>query len=47
MDTINVIDAKLNEIASKIKNEHKNIKLTRKQCNQMSKNLEKIKKRKK
>lgn len=41
MDAINVIDAKLNEIASKIKSEHKNIKLTRKQCAQMAKNLAK------
>ena len=41
MDTINVIDAKLNEIATKIKRESKNIKLTRKQCDQMSKNLAK------
>lgn len=41
MDTLNVIDAKLNEIASKIKRENKNIKLTRKQCEQMSKNLSK------
>ena len=41
MDTINVIDAKLNEIANKIKREKKNIKLTRKQCEQMAKNLAK------
>ena len=41
METINVIDAKLNEIASKIRRENKNIRLTRKQCEQMSKNLEK------
>jgi len=41
MDTINIIDAKLNEIADKIKRESKNIKLTRRQCNQMSKNLAK------
>jgi hypothetical protein len=41
MDTINVIDAKLNEIANKIKRENKNIKITRKQCAQMSKNLAK------
>ena len=47
MDTINVIDAKLNEIASKIKNENKNIKLTRKQCDQMAKNLTKNQKLKK
>ena len=46
MDTLNVIDAKLNEIASKIKRENKNIKLTRKQCDQMSKNLVKNKNRK-
>ncbi len=43
MDTLNVIDAKINEIESKIKRESKNIKLTRKQCAQMSKNLEKNK----
>ena len=47
MDTINVIDAKLNEIASKIKRENKNIRLTRKQCDQMSKNLAKNRNRKK
>ena len=47
MDTINVIDAKLNEIANKIKRESKNIKLTRKQCDQMSKTLAKVSKRKK
>lgn len=47
MDAINVIDAKLNEIASAIKNENKNIKLTRKQCAQMAKNLAKNQKRKK
>ena len=47
MDAINVIDAKLNEIASKIKDENKNIKLTRKQCDQMAKNLAKNRKRKK
>ncbi len=41
MDTINVIDAKLNEIANKIKRENKSICLTRKQCEQMSKNLAK------
>ena len=46
MDSINVIDAKLNEIASKIRKENKNIKLTRKQCDQMSKNLAKNQKRK-
>ena len=43
MDTISVIDAKLNEIASKIKRENKKINLTRKQCEQMSKNLTKRK----
>ena len=47
MDSINVIDAKLNEIASKIKRENKNIKLTCKQCAQMSKTLTKIQKSKK
>lgn len=47
MDTINLIDAKLNEIANKIKRENKNIKLTRKQCDQMSKNLAKGQKRRK
>ena len=46
MDTINVIDAKLSEIANKIKRENKNIKLTRKQCEQMSKNLAKGSKQK-
>lgn len=46
MDTLNVIDAKLNEIASRIKHESKNIKLTRKQCEQMSKNLAKNQKHK-
>lgn len=45
MDTINVIDAKLNEIANKIKRENKNVKLTRKQCEQMSKNLAKGRKK--
>ncbi len=47
MDAINVIDAKLNEIASKIKRENKNIKLTRKQCAQMAKTLAKSQKTKK
>lgn len=46
MDTINVIDAKLNEIASKIKQENKNIKLTCKKCEQMSKDLIKTQNRK-
>ena len=41
MDTINVIDAKLDEIEIKMKHESKKIKLTRKQCEQMSKNLAK------
>ena len=44
MDTLNVIDAKLNEIASKIRRENKNINLTRKQCEHMAKNLQKNKK---
>lgn len=44
MDSINVIDVKLNEIANKIKRENKNVKLTRKQCEQMSKNLKRCKK---
>jgi len=39
METINVIDAKLDEITNKIRRENKNIRLTRKQCEQMSKNL--------
>ena len=39
MDKINVINAKLNEINYKIRRERKNIKLTRKQCEQMSKTL--------
>ena len=43
MDTINVIDAKLNEIACKIKKENKNVKITRKQCEQMAKTLSKRK----
>lgn len=47
MDTINVIDAKLDEIANKMKHESKKIKLTRKQCDQMSKNLSKNQKLKK
>jgi prefoldin subunit 5 len=46
MDAINVIDAKLNEIASKIRTENKNIKLTHKQCAQMAKILAKSQKRK-
>ena len=46
MDTINIIDAKLNEIANKIKRENKNVKLTRKQCEQMSRNLAKSRKKK-
>lgn len=46
MDTINIIDAKLNEISGKIKRENKNIKLTRKQCEQMSKTLIKCQKHK-
>lgn len=41
MDAINIIDVKLNEITSKMNRERKNIKLTRKQCEQMSKNLTK------
>lgn len=41
MNTINIIDAKISEIEGKIKRESKNIKLTRKQCEQMSKNLAK------
>ena len=45
MNTINVIDAKLDEIANKIKRESKNIKLTRKQCEQMNKTLTKGRKR--
>lgn len=43
MDTFNVIDTKLNEIDSKIRRERKNVQLTRKQCEQMSKNLVKRK----
>jgi len=41
MDTINVIDAKLNEIDSKIKRENRNIILTRKQCEHMARTLSK------
>ena len=44
MDTLNVIDAKLNEIASKIKRENRRVKLTRKQCEQRSKTLTKCQK---
>ena len=47
MDTIHVIDAKLDEIANQIKRESINIKLTRKQCELMAKNLAKGRKRKK
>ena len=47
MDTISIIDAKLNELAGKIKRENKKIKLTRKQCEQMSKTLSKSQKSKK
>lgn len=47
MDTINIIDVKLNEIANQIKRENKKVKLTRKQCEQMSKTLAKVSKRKK
>ena len=47
MDTINIIDTKLNEIANKMKRESKNIQLTRKQCEQMSKNLAKRKRQNK
>ena len=39
MNTINIIDAKIDEIESKIKRESKNIMLTRKKCDQMSKSL--------
>ena len=46
MDTINVIDVKLNEIANQIKREGKKVKLTRKQCEQMSKTLAKHPQRK-
>ncbi len=41
MDSISVIDFKLNEIASKIKKESKNIKIAQKQCEQVSKELTK------
>lgn len=47
MNTINIIDAKINEIEHKIKRESKNVKLTRKQCEQMAKNLSKTGRRKK
>lgn len=46
MDTINLIDTKLNEIANQIKRENRNIKLTRKQCELMSKTLTKRKQQK-
>lgn len=39
MDSISIIDVKLNEIASKIKKESKNIKIAQKQCDQVSKEL--------
>lgn len=39
MDSISVIDFKLNEIASKIKKDSKNIKIAQKQCEQVSKEL--------
>ena len=39
MDALDIIDAKLNEIDIKIKCEKHKIKLTRKQCAQMSKYL--------
>lgn len=42
MDAINIIDMKLAEITNQINRERKNIKLTHKQCEQMSKNLAKI-----
>lgn len=41
MDSISVIDVKLNEIANKIKKESKTIKLAKKQCDQISKELAK------
>ena len=41
MDSISVIDVKLNEIANKIKKESKNIKTAQKQCEQVSKELTK------
>ena len=47
MDTINIIDTKLNEIANKMRRENKNIQLTRKQCEQMSRNLAKRKRQSK
>ena len=39
MDSISVIDVKLNEIANKIKKESKNIKIVQKKCEQVSKTL--------
>lgn len=47
MNTINLIDTKLDEIANQIKREKRNIKLTRRQCDLMSKNLAKRQQRKK
>ena len=41
MDAINIIDVKLDEITNKINRERKNIKLTQKQCEQMSRTLAK------
>ena len=42
MDSVSIIDVKLEEIANQIKKESKNIKLAKKQCEQISKSLEKI-----
>mgnify|MGYP003312023894 CR=1 FL=1 len=41
MDSISIIDLKLNEIASKIKKETKNIKIAQKQCDHVSRILTK------
>lgn len=44
MKTTDIIDIQLNEITKNIKNEHNKIKLSHKQCEEMSKTLKKRKK---
>lgn len=41
MNTRDIIDIQLNEILKNIKNEHNKIKLSQKQCENMSKTLKK------
>ena len=41
MDTISIIDVKIAEITNQINREKRNIKITHRQCEQMSKNLTK------